>query len=60
MTLIKKGDFTGFSDSCLEEALQNALQKVGEHSHFEIIETLGSVVDESKPLYQIIIRAFFN
>ena len=60
MTLIKKGDFTGFSNSCIEEALNNALQKVGEHSRFEVIETLGSVVDENKPQYQITIRAFFD
>ncbi|MBA2710680.1 MAG: hypothetical protein H0U57_08835 [Tatlockia sp.] len=60
MTTIKKGDFTGFSNSCIADALDNALQKVGEHTYFEIIETRGSFTIENKPHYQITIIAFFD
>ncbi|MBA3537508.1 MAG: dodecin domain-containing protein [Tatlockia sp.] len=60
MTTLKKGEYTGFSDSCIEDALNNALQKAGEHTHFEIIETRGSLINENKPNYQITITAFFE
>jgi flavin-binding protein dodecin len=62
MTIPKKGDYTGFSDSCIEDALNNALQKAGEHTHFEIIETRGSLINanKNKPNYQITITAFFE
>lgn len=58
MTLIKKGDYTGYSQVGIDDALQNALEKVGEHSHFEIVETLRSFNDENKSLFQITIAAF--
>lgn len=60
MTTLKKGDYTGFSDSCIEEALDNALQQAGEPNHFQIIETLGSFIIENKSQYQVTITAFFD
>ncbi|WP_133130680.1 dodecin domain-containing protein [Legionella yabuuchiae] len=35
----KIGDFTGISTSGISEAIKNALEKAGEHSRFEVIET---------------------
>ncbi|CDZ76020.1 hypothetical protein BN59_00284 [Legionella massiliensis] len=60
MTGITKGDYTGYSDHSINGALENALEQAGEYSHFEIIETRGSSNHESKPLYQILISAYFE
>lgn len=60
MTLIKKGDYTGYSHLGIVDALQNALEKVGEHSRFEIVQTLRAFNDDSKLLFQITITAFFD
>lgn len=34
--------FTGFSESGIDDAIQNALENAGNPAHFEVIETLGS------------------
>lgn len=55
-----KGEYTGYSDSGIDEAIQNALRKAGEHTHFEIIETRGSQIGENKRHYQVTITAFYK
>lgn len=57
---IRNGGYTGYSDQSIDRALQNALVQAGEYSHFEIIETRSSSNNESKSLYQILIRAYFK
>jgi flavin-binding protein dodecin len=51
-------DYTGHSDSCFKDALNKALQQAGNPHHYEIVETRGSIFDESNSHYQITIAAF--
>lgn len=60
MKTIKTGEYTGYSNSGIDDAIQNALQKAGEHTHFEIIETRGSQIGENKRHYQVTITAFLS
>ncbi|WP_028389431.1 dodecin domain-containing protein [Legionella fairfieldensis] len=60
MITIKKGDYTGYSDSGIDEAVQNALQKAGKHTHFEIIETRSSQIEKNTRHYQATVTAFFD
>ncbi|MCA0403586.1 MAG: dodecin domain-containing protein [Proteobacteria bacterium] len=55
-----KGDYTGYSQKGLQEAIQDALAKVESFSHFEVVETKSTQQDEKSRLYQVIITAFFN
>ncbi|KTD17721.1 hypothetical protein [Legionella jordanis] len=56
---IKTGDYFGSSETGINEAVQQALQNVPEHSLIEIIETRSSWT-ENKRYYQVIISAFAN
>jgi dodecin len=60
MITTKTGEFIGYSNSSIDEAIKNALQKAGEHSYFEVIETLGSHLGEGIRHYQVTIAAFFD
>ncbi|KTD26239.1 MULTISPECIES: dodecin domain-containing protein [Legionella] len=60
MATTKKGDFIGYSEVGIDQAIQNALQKAGEHSHFEVIETRGSQIGEDKRQYEATIIAFLD
>ncbi|WP_133128578.1 dodecin domain-containing protein [Legionella nagasakiensis] len=54
----KIGDFTGYSDSGIYEAVQNALEKAGEHAHFEVVETCCSQGGENDRQYQVTLTTF--
>ena len=54
----KIGDFTGYSTSGIPDAVQNALEKAGEHARFEVVETLYSKADEHSCEYQVTLAAF--
>ena len=41
MNAIKSGDFTGFSNTSINEAFQNALEKAGDPPRFSVVETIG-------------------
>lgn len=60
MAIVKKGDYIGYSDSGIDEAIENALQQAGEHAYFEVIETRGSQIGDSKRQYQATITAFLD
>lgn len=60
MNTTNTGEFTGYSDSGIDEAIQHALQQAGEHSHFEIIETRGSQIGDNTRHYQVTITAFYK
>lgn len=60
MIATKSGDYIGYSTSGIDEAIQNALQKAGDHNHFEIVETRGSQIGEDERHYQATITAFFE
>ncbi|CEK09391.1 hypothetical protein [Legionella hackeliae] len=54
----KTGDFTGSSDAGINEAIQNALSKAGQHTRIKIIETRSSQIGEDKRYYQVLISTF--
>lgn len=58
MTRKKVGDFTGYSNSGIDEAIQDALDKAGDYTHIEVVETRGSQVKEDTPQYQVTIATF--
>ncbi len=49
-------DFTGFSESGIDDAIQNALKKAGNPTHFEVVETLGSQDRQSDRRYQVTLK----
>jgi flavin-binding protein dodecin len=57
---IKIGEYTGFSELGINEAIQNALQKASEYIRVEVIETQSSWISEEKRSYQVIVSTFAN
>jgi flavin-binding protein dodecin len=53
MTIIKSKDFTGYSDSGIDDALQNALEKVVDFTRVEVVETRGSQTNGGRRQYQV-------
>lgn len=49
--------FTGFSESGIDDAIQNALDNAGNPIHFEVIETLGSRDNKAYRQYQATLKA---
>jgi flavin-binding protein dodecin len=49
--------FTGFSESGIDDALQNALDNAGNPIHFEVIETIGSRDNNTYRQYQVTLKA---
>ncbi|QBR85245.1 dodecin domain-containing protein [Legionella israelensis] len=52
------GDYTGYSETGIEEAIQNALEKAGEPARFEVIETLGAQDQMDRRHYQVTLKTF--
>lgn len=52
MNKLKQSDFTGYSKSSLEEAMNDALRQAGKHRQLKIIETRSSQFSNEK-LYQV-------
>lgn len=58
MNTKKIGDFIGYSNSDIHEAIKDALNKAGEHSHFEIIESQCSQANEDNRMYKVTLATF--
>ncbi len=58
MTIKKAGDYTGYSDSGIDEAIQDALEKAGDHARVEIVETRGSQTNGDQRRYQVTLATF--
>ena len=56
MNTIKSGDFTGFSNTSMNEALQNALEKAGDPPRFSVVETFGVHITEQEKQYQVVVK----
>lgn len=54
----KIGDYTGFSESGITDAIENALLKADEHTRIEIIETRSSQVGDEVRRYQVVVSTF--
>ena len=52
MKKITAGDFTGYSDAGINEAIRNALEKAGNYTHVEVVETRGSQIKGYNRRYQ--------
>ncbi|MCL9684454.1 dodecin family protein [Legionella maioricensis] len=48
--------FTGFSESGIDDAIQNALDNAGNPIHFEVIETRGSRDNDAYRQYQATLK----
>ena len=57
-TGIKTGDFTGHSDSGIDEAIQDALEKAGDYARIEVVETRGSQTKGNNRCYQVTLATF--
>lgn len=58
MMIKRIGYFTGYSSSGIQEALENALEKAGEHLHFEVVETSCCHGEERDRQYQVTLSTF--
>lgn len=58
MTIIKKGDYTGYSTLGIYEAIQNALEQAGPYDRMEIVETLASQGKSGHRQYQATLIVF--
>jgi flavin-binding protein dodecin len=58
MIIKKTGDYTGTSDSDLNDAIKNAFAKAGEHKSFEIVETSCSQSREYSRCYQVTLSTY--
>ena len=53
MNVIKSGDFIGYSNEGISEAVQNALEKAGEPARFEVVEMVYSHEGDNQRQYQV-------
>lgn len=58
MTILQPEDFTGYSDSCIDEAVQNALEKAGEYVRVKVIETRGRQANGDNRQYQVTVTTY--
>lgn len=58
MTQIKPSDFTGYSDKDIDEAIRDALEKAGQYTRVEVVETRGSHVKGNNRHYQVTLTTF--
>lgn len=54
----KKEDFTGYSDSGIDKAMEDALDKAGNPTQVEIVETRGSHINGDNRQYQVTLATF--
>jgi dodecin len=54
----KLGDYTGTSTSGINEAIEDALTKAGDHSHFEVVETSSSQCNIKGKEYQVTLSTY--
>ena len=55
---MKAGDFTGYSTAGIDDAIQDALAKAGDHVRIEVVETRGSQVKNDVSQYQATLAVF--
>lgn len=61
MLISKKiGYFTGYSTSNLHEAVQNALEKAGEHKRFEVVESCSIKAPENERQFEVTLSTFHD
>ena len=58
MIRMKAGDFTGYSTAGIDDAIQDALAKAGDHVRIEVVETRGSQVKNDVSQYQATLAVF--
>lgn len=58
MTIMREKDFTGYSRDSIHEAIDNAIEKAGEHQCVEVIETRSHHDEAGYAHYQATITTF--
>lgn len=58
MTKTMSKDFTGYSETGIEEAIQDALNKAGNYVRVEVVETRGSQSKGDSRQYQVTLTTF--
>ena len=53
MTTITTEEYTGYSELSIDEAITDALEKVGKHRRVKVIETRSSQQGENQSQYQV-------
>lgn len=54
----KQGDYTGTSSDGIHEAIENALEKAGEHARFEVVETTSLQGQENNRHYEVTLSTY--
>ncbi len=49
-------DFVGLSEYGINDAVQNALENAGNPVDYEVVETLGSLSNNTKRQYQVTLK----
>ncbi|MFC3908233.1 hypothetical protein ACFORL_03980 [Legionella dresdenensis] len=60
MTAIKTEDHTGYSDTSLQDALQEALNKAKEYNQLMVVETRSSQMANDKRQYQVTLTTYMK
>lgn len=58
MSQSKAGDLTGYSNSGIDDAIQNALEKVKDRLRIEVVETRGSQERGGNRQYEVTLATF--
>lgn len=62
--IYKQIELTGTSKTSIEDAVQRAIEKAGQsvrNMHwFEVLETRGAIIDNSKIQWQVIVKVAFS
>ncbi len=54
----KSNDYTGYSNTGINEAIKDALEKAGKTKKVAVIETRGSQIKGEKRHYQVTLAAY--
>jgi flavin-binding protein dodecin len=58
MRKIKSGEVTGYSSAGIDEAIQDALDQVGQNVRVEVVESRGTRLGADKTQYQVTLSTF--
>lgn len=51
------GEFTGYSEKGINEAIEKAKKQAGDQQHFVVVETLGESSHKDKNQYKVTLKA---
>ena len=57
MKMKNTGEFVGYSDTGIEDAIEKAKEQAGEQQRFVVVETLGESSHQDKNKYKVTLKA---